>query len=106
MTAVERSVSRWGRDFDPERLARLELAMWKAYYRGRPGLLFRLLVRANQAQAGVGWVRAIVAAFWLTWAAARFARARDDDERLARPIAPGRRGRGRAARAAVVGGPA
>ena len=31
MTAVERSVSRWGRDFDPERLARLELAMWKAY---------------------------------------------------------------------------
>ena len=30
MTAVERSVSRWGRDFDPERLARLELVMWKA----------------------------------------------------------------------------
>ena len=39
MTAVERSVSRWGRDFDPERRARLELAMWKAYDRGRPALL-------------------------------------------------------------------
>ena len=91
MTAVERSVSRWGRDFDPERLARLELAMWKAYYRGRPALLFRLLVRANQAQAGVGWVRAVVAAFWLAWAAARFGRAAGEYERFAGPIARGYR---------------
>ena len=91
MTAVERSVSRWGRDFDPERLARLELAMWKAYYRGRPALLFRLLVRANQAQAGVGWMRAVAAAFWLAWAAARFGRARGDYQRFARPIARGYR---------------
>lgn len=91
MTAVERSVSRWGRDFDPERLARLELAMWKAYYRGRAALLFRLLVRANRAQAGVGWVRAIVASFWLAWAAARFGRSRGDYERFASPIARGYR---------------
>ena len=69
---MERSVSRWGRDFDPDRLGRLELAMWKAYYR-REGLrLFRLLIRANAEQAGVGLPRAVVAAVWLAWAAVRF----------------------------------
>lgn len=91
MTAMERSVSRWGRDFDPERLARLELAMWKAYYRGHPARLFRLLVRANRAQAGVGWIRAMVAGFWLTWAATRFARSTGEYERFASSIARGYR---------------
>jgi hypothetical protein len=52
--------SSWGRDFDPDRLARLELAMWKAYYRREAGLLFRLLVRANQAQARVGWLLSLI----------------------------------------------
>jgi hypothetical protein len=88
------SVSRWGRDFDPDRLARLELAMWKAYYRRQPGRLFRLLVRANQEQAGVGYVQAVVAAFWLAWAAARFGRSSGDYERFAAPIARGYRSLG------------
>jgi len=85
------SVSRWGRDFDPDRLARLELAMWKAYYRRQAGLLFRLLVRANQEQAGVGWLSAVIAAFWLAWAAARFGRSTGDYERFEAPIVRGYR---------------
>jgi len=82
---------RWGRDFDPDRLANLELGMWKAYYRRQPGRLFRLLIRANREQAGVGWARAIVAAFWLAWAAARFGRATGGYERFAPEIARGYR---------------
>ncbi len=81
----------WGRDFDPDRLASLELGMWKAYYRRQAGLLFRLLVRANREQAGVGWTRAIVAAFWLAWAAARFGAARGEYGRFAPEIARGYR---------------
>ena len=81
----------WGRDFDPDRLASLELGMWKAYYRRQAGLLFRLLVRANREQAGVGWARAIVAAFWLAYAAARFGRATAGYDRFAPEIARGYR---------------
>jgi hypothetical protein len=88
---VQAGVSRWGRDFDPDRLARLELAMWKAYYRREPGKLFRLLVRANQEQARVGWLKAVVAAFWLAWAAARFGRSTGDYDRFEAPIARGYR---------------
>ena len=88
------NVSRWGRDFDPDRLGRLELAMWKAYYRRQPGRLFRLLVRANQEQAGVGYVQAVLAAFWLAFAAARFGASSGDYERFAAPIARGYRALG------------
>ena len=82
---------RWGRDFDPDRLARLELAMWKAYYRRQAGRLFRLLVRANQEQARVSWLRAVTAAFWLALAAGRFGRAAGDYDRFVGPIARGYR---------------
>jgi hypothetical protein len=91
MSAVGEHASSWGRDFDPDRLARLELAMWKAYYRRQAGLLFRLLVRANQAQARVGWLKAVAAAFWLASAAARFGRSSGDYEHFAAPIARGYR---------------
>jgi len=83
--------ARWGRDFDPDRLARLELAMWKAYYRRQAGQLFRLLIRANIEQARVSFPRAVVAAFWLTWAAARFAGSTGDYDRFAPPLARGYR---------------
>lgn len=66
--------SRWGRDFDPEELARLETLMWKAYYRRQPARLFVLLVRALRAQAQVSWLRALRASLLLTRAAAGFAR--------------------------------
>ena len=62
----------WGRDFEPERLARLELRAWKAYYRRQPARLFALLVLANREQAGVGWRRAVLGAIWLARAASRF----------------------------------
>lgn len=81
----------WGRQFDPDRLAALELAMWKAYYRREGARLFRLLVRANREQAGVGWIRAIVAAFWLAWAAVRFGRSSGDYDRFGPDIARGYR---------------
>ena len=44
----------WGRSFDADRLASLELRMWKAYYRRQPLRLFALLVLANREQAGAG----------------------------------------------------
>jgi hypothetical protein len=74
--------SGFGREFDPDRLAALELAMWKAYYRRQGRRLFRLLVRANREQAGVGWVRATAAAVWLAVAAVRFGRSTGEYERF------------------------
>ena len=64
--------ARWGADFDPDRLASLELRMWKAYYRRQGPRLFALLVRANHEQAGVGWLSAFRAAFYLARAAVGF----------------------------------
>jgi hypothetical protein len=82
---------RWGRGFDPDRLAILELRMWKAYYRRQPGRLFGLLVRALREQANVSLPRAVVAAAFLTKAAAGFARATGDYDRFAPDIARGYR---------------
>ena len=81
----------WGRQFDPDRLASLELAMWQAYYRHQGSRLFRLLIRANREQARIGWLRAIAAAFWLAWPAVRFGRATGDYDRYAPEIAHGYR---------------
>jgi hypothetical protein len=81
----------WGRDFDPDRLAALELGMWQAYYRRQPARLFRLLVRAEHEQARVSWLRAIGAALLLTRAAAGFARAGGDYERFTPDIVRGYR---------------
>ena len=78
--------ARWGADFDPVRLARLETRMWKAYYRRQPARLFGLLVQAIRAQARVSWPRALGASLLLTRAAAGFARATDDYERFAPDI--------------------
>ena len=46
------AAAEWGRDFDPDRLAALELRMWKAYYRRQPARLMALLIQANREQAG------------------------------------------------------
>jgi hypothetical protein len=77
----------WRRDFDPDRLAQLELAMWQAYYRRQPLRLFRLLVRANREQASVSLLRALAAAFFLARAAVGFGRATDGYERYEPDIA-------------------
>ena len=42
---------RWGADFDPDRLADLETALWKAYYRKQPARLFGSLVEAIRERA-------------------------------------------------------
>ena len=81
----------WGATFDPDRLADLELQMWKAYYAHRRMRLFGLLVLANCEQADVGWARALAAAFWFALAASRFARATDGYERFEQPIVRGYR---------------
>jgi hypothetical protein len=78
--------TRWGTDFDPDELARLETGMWKAYYRRQPARLFGLLVMAIRAQAGVSWPRALAASLLLTRAAARFGRSTGEYERFAPDI--------------------
>lgn len=83
--------TRWGRDFDPDELARLETRMWKAYYRHQPLRLFVLLVRALRAQARASWPRALRASLLLTRAAAGFARATGEYDRYAPDIGRGYR---------------
>lgn len=82
---------RWGADFDPDRLALLELRMWKAYYRRQPARLFGNLVLGLREQGDASWPRALLAAAWLTRAAVGFARASDDYERFAPDVARGYR---------------
>lgn len=89
--APARARARWGADFEPDRLALLELRMWKAYYRRQPARLFGTLVLGLREQARVGWPRALVAAIFLTKAAVGFARATGDYERFAPDVARGYR---------------
>lgn len=84
-------MGRWGADFDADRLADLETAMWKAYYRRQPVRLFGLLIQGLRAQAHASWPRALAAAFFLTKGAAGFARATGDYDRFAPDIARGYR---------------
>ena len=80
---------RWGRDFDPDELASLELRMWKAYYRRQPLRLFGLLVLALREQGRASWPRALLSAVFLTKAAVGFARSSGDYERFAGDIVRG-----------------
>lgn len=79
-------MGRWGTDFDADELARLEVRMWKAYYRRQPARLFGDLVLALRAQAAASWPRALAASLYLTRAAARFGRSTGDYERFAPDI--------------------
>lgn len=83
--------SRWGRQFDPDRVALIELRAWKAYYRRQALRLFALLVMANREQARVSWPSAIVAAFFLARGAVGFGRAAGDYDRFVADIARGYR---------------
>ncbi len=84
----------FGRSFDPDRLATLELRMWKAYYRRQPVRLFSLLVSANREQAGVSWAQAVRAAFLLARAAAGFGRSTGDYDRFLPDVVAGYRALG------------
>jgi hypothetical protein len=82
---------RWGRDFDPDRLASLELGIWKAYYRRQPLRLFGLIVLLYREQARIPWLRALLASFYFARAAVGFARASGDYERFKPDIVRGYR---------------
>ncbi len=84
-------MGRWGAEFEPDRLADLETAMWKAYYRRQPARLFGLLIQGLHEQARVSWPRAIAASLFLTRAAAGFARSTGDYDRFAPDVARGYR---------------
>lgn len=84
----------WHRDLDPDRLGRIELRAWKAYYRRQPLRLFALLILANREQAGVGWRSATLGAIWLTRAASGFARATGEYDRYLTDICRGYRALG------------
>lgn len=59
--------------FDPERLAYLEMAGWKAYYDHKWLLAFRLLVQLSHEQFGLSWLRSIQAAYYITRASIAWA---------------------------------
>ncbi len=63
-------------EFDPYRLADLEVQMWQAYYDGETVRLFRLLVVTLREQYDYSWVNAVSAAFDLARAASTFAEQR------------------------------
>jgi hypothetical protein len=78
---------RWGAEFDPDRMARLELGTWKAYYRRQPARLFGLVVLGLREQGRASWPRALGAALLLTRAAAGFGRASGDYDRFGPDVA-------------------
>lgn len=67
------------RVFDPDRLAELEVGMWKAYYDKQRWPLFRLLVTMLHEQYHYSWQKAVVAGYHLAKAAATFGDASGDD---------------------------
>jgi hypothetical protein len=71
-----------GRDFDPDRLAALELDMWQAYYAKERVRLFRGLVVTLHEQYRYPWAKAARVAFHLARAASRFSELRADYEQV------------------------
>lgn len=68
------------REFNPTRLADLELRMWKAYYAKDRTRLFGLLVTMLREQYRYSWATATRQAFHLARAAATFGDAKDHYE--------------------------
>jgi hypothetical protein len=62
------------REFDADRLARLEVEMWQAYYDKRNVRLFLLLTELLREQRRYPWAKAATEGFYLARPAARFAR--------------------------------
>lgn len=70
------------REFDPDRIADLEVEMWQAYYRKEKLHLFRLLVVMLREQYRYSWAKALGAGFHLARAAATFGDATSDYDRV------------------------
>jgi hypothetical protein len=70
------------RQFDPERMADLDLRMWQAYYAKERVRLFTLLVTTLREQYRYSWTTATVEGFYLARAAATFGDATSDYDRV------------------------
>lgn len=68
------------RQFDPDRMADLEVRMWQAYYGKERVRLFALLVTMLREQNHYSWVTAAREGFYLARAAATFGDARGNYE--------------------------
>jgi hypothetical protein len=73
---------RSARTFDPDRLADLEVDMWRAYYEKENVALFRALLIALREQFHYPWSKAGRAGYHLARAAADFGKAHDNYERV------------------------
>jgi hypothetical protein len=62
------------REFDADRVAHLEVEMWKAYYDKRNVRLFLLLTQLLREQRRYPWAKAATEGFYLARPAAQFAR--------------------------------
>ena len=69
---VPRGGPRSIREFDPDRLANLELRMWQAYYAKARVRLFALLVTTLREQYHYSWATAVTEGFHLARAAVAF----------------------------------
>ena len=70
------------REFNPTRLADLELRMWKAYYAKERARLFGLLVTMLREQYRYSWATASREAFHLARAASTFGDLKGDNEQV------------------------
>lgn len=70
------------KQFEPTRLANLELRMWQAYYAKQNVRLFALLVEMLREQYHYSWATALREAFHLARAAATFGNARSNYEQV------------------------
>jgi hypothetical protein len=77
------------RQFDPDRMADLELRMWQAYYAKQRVRLFALLVTMLREQYRYPWTTATREGFYFARAAATFGDARADYERVLPDLAAG-----------------
>jgi hypothetical protein len=72
--------SRSIREFDPPRLANLEVRMWQAYYDKKRATLFALLVTMLHEQYRYSWAKAATEGYHLARAASRFGDLRSNYE--------------------------
>jgi hypothetical protein len=75
---------RRGPFFDPDRVARFEAAGWRAYYDRAWLRLLRLIVSLSQEQFRIPFPRSLLAAYYVTRAAAAWAPADHDPARVRR----------------------
>lgn len=71
-----------GRSFDPERMATLEVDMWKAYYNKQEVALFGHLVSSLREQWGLGWTDSVKVAYLFARAASEFSSKSPDQGRV------------------------